>query len=276
MLNHLEALYHDYNRREFVHPDPLECLYRFDSPDDLEIAGLVASALAYGKVAQILKSVYRFLNIAGPRPASYIDHANQKDFISQFAGFRHRFAGGDHMASLLSGIKGVREEYGSLYDCFISGMEKQDSSILPAMTRFTDRLLAHACGTPGHLLASPGRGSACKRLNLFLRWMVRKDSVDLGIWDTIPASALIVPLDVHMHRIGCNMGLTTRKQANMRAALDLTGQFRRLNPDDPVKYDFALTRFALHPALSAANDPFNCIGRKENTHTGEKREPKAG
>ncbi len=263
MRDHLESLYRDYNRREFVHPDPLECLYRFDSPDDLEVAGLIASALAYGKVAQILKSVYRFLDIVGQKPADYVDNADISDFTEHFKEFRHRFASGNHMASFLAGIKDVRKKYGSLYECFLAGMDASAATVLPAMTLFTDRLTGHGTDDPGHLLAAPVRGSACKRLNLFLRWMVRKDNVDIGIWNRVPASALIVPLDVHMHRIAFNLGLTAKKQADMRTALDLTAQFRRLAPDDPVKYDFALTRFGINPALSSKSYKFGFTTQKK-------------
>jgi len=98
---------------------------------------------------------------------------------------------------------------------------------------------------PGHLLPLPRLGSACKRLNLFLRWMIRKDDVDPGGWENIPLSKLIIPLDTHMHKIGILTGLTSRKQANMRTAFEITDGFKKLVPEDPVKYDFSLTRIGI-------------------------------
>ncbi|GBC61536.1 TIGR02757 family protein [Desulfonema ishimotonii] len=249
----LEAIYQSYNRRAYVHPDPLEFLYEYRDARDREIVGLVASALAYGRVAQILKSVRTVLNRMTPAPATFLKTASLPGLRNHFAGFKHRFATGEHLALMLMGAKGIIERHGSLRAGFMSGVKKSDESVLPAMTLFCNRLVS--AGDPGHLVPLPERGSACKRMNLFLRWMVRKDAVDPGGWDGIPASKLLIPLDVHMHRICTNLGLTKRKQADMRAVIEITAAFARIMPSDPVRYDFALTRFGIRAEMSPEEIP---------------------
>ncbi len=240
MKEKLEELYQKYNRREYAAYDPLVFLYDYENLHDREITALIASALAYGRVAQILKSVASVLKIMGPSPLLFLKENSPNIIGKFFTGFRHRFATGEHLADLLIGAKNILQEYGSLQECFVSGMEKKDENLISALSLFCNHL--RSTGNPGHLVPLPERGSACKRMNLFLRWMVRKDSVDPGGWDNVPKSKLIVPLDVHMHRISRKLGLTARKAADMRTAREITAEFARWVPEDPVRYDFALTR----------------------------------
>ena len=243
--NVLDNLYTRYNRREFVHPDPLEFLYHYEDIRDREIVGLVASALAYGRVQQILKSVFLVLQRMQPSPYIFLNQASRETLLPDFAGFKHRFTTGEDLVSMLLGIKGVIERYGSLHACFAAGINDSDSTVLPAVSHFAKELTTGHNGRPNSLLPSPTKGSACKRLNLFLRWMVRKDEVDPGGWKVVPASKLIVPLDTHMHRICLALKLTKRKQADLRTASEITDAFRTISPDDPVRYDFALTRLGI-------------------------------
>ena len=240
----LDQLYRFYNHRQFVHPDPLEFLYDYGNLRDREIVGLIASSLAYGRVAQILKSVFAVLERMKPSPFSFLQNTSRKRILSTFSDFRHRFTTGDELASLLWGTKQVIDSYGSLYACFCAGMHPDDT-VLPALSAFVGELKGGMTRERNSLLPSPRKGSACKRLNLFLRWMVREDRVDPGGWRKIPLDKLIVPLDTHMHRIGRLLKLTERKQADMRTALEITGRFRDLLPEDPVRYDFALTRLGI-------------------------------
>ena len=240
----LEALYCKYNRREFVHPDPLEFLYPYEKLCDREIVALVASSLAYGKVAQILKSVSCVLEQMTPSPSVFLKRASLETIQQNFSGFKHRFTTGQHLSFLLFGVKQVLKSYGSLHACFMSGLN-DDDTVLTALTSFAGVLSLCADRGPGHLVPAPEKGSACKRLNLFLRWMVRRDEVDLGGWENVPASKLIVPVDTHMHRICLLLGLTTRKQADMRTAMEITDAFREMVPEDPVRYDFSLTRLGI-------------------------------
>ncbi len=239
----LDDIYARYHRREFVHPDPLEFLYRYDDPAEREIVGLIASSLAYGRVAQILKSVSVVLGRMGP-PASFIGDSSEKDMRRSVADFRHRFTTGEELADLLIGIKRVVEEHGSLKAAFVKGLRDDDETVLPALDAFATALMGTGCNS---LIPLPGRGSACKRLNLFLRWMVRRDEVDPGGWDEVGPARLIVPLDTHQYRICTALGFTRRKSANLRTALEITEAFRRIAPEDPVRYDFSLTRTGILP-----------------------------
>lgn len=239
----LEKLYRDLNQRRYVHPDPLEFLYDYDDPFDREVVGLIASSLAYGRVAQILKSVGNVLGLMGRRPVCFLQDKSETSLKRDFADFRHRFSTGEELAALLLGVKGVIERYGSLGRCFVSAIKQDDETVLPALSAFTKEL--NDAGQCGHLLPDPARRSACKRLNLFLRWMVRFDAVDPGGWEAVSAAKLIVPLDTHMHRIALALGATRRKTADMRTALEITDAFRQISPDDPVRYDFALTRLGI-------------------------------
>lgn len=238
----LDSLYRKYNRRDFVHPDPLEFLYHYDEPLDREIVGLIASSLAYGRVAQILKSISSVLKRMSPSPSIYIEKSSAKRISADFSGFKHRFTTGDELSAMLIGIKTVREKYGSLCSCFKGGFDSDSDTVLPALQKFAEKLGDGFDCRKNSLLPEPWRGSACKRLHLFLRWMVRSDDVDPGDWKGIPPSKLVVPLDIHMHRICRAIGLTKRQQADLKTALEITESFKRIVPHDPVRYDFTLTR----------------------------------
>jgi uncharacterized protein (TIGR02757 family) len=241
----LDELRKQYNRRKYVHPDPLEFLYRYPDMADREVAALLASCLAYGRVRQILKSVAAVLDPIGDSPRAFLQRTSPDQLLALFAGFKHRFTTGPELVDLLKGITTVAEEYGTLNNCFVAGQSKTDVNVFPAMTAFVDCL---GCGG-GSLVPLPARGSSCKRLNLFLRWMVRKDSVDPGGWTGVPKSKLIVPLDTHMARIGRDLLMTTRQSPNRGMAIEITEWFKTIAPRDPVKYDFALTRFGIRDEL---------------------------
>ncbi|MGO9309017.1 MAG: TIGR02757 family protein [Spirochaetia bacterium] len=253
----LASLYRRYNRREFVHPDPLELVYDYAAPEDQEIAGLISACLAYGRVAQILASVGRVLGLMGDEgsggrgsPHAFLGRTTDQDLRDTFRTFKHRFTTGNEIAALLIGVKRTIVEYGSLETLFAAGVGRNDDTVLPGLVLFVERLRLCA-GGPGAcptLLSSPADGSACKRLNLYLRWMVRRDRVDPGTWHKVARSRLVVPLDTHMFRIARALGLTARRQANMRTAVEITRAFARHSPRDPVRYDFCLTRLGINPA----------------------------
>jgi uncharacterized protein (TIGR02757 family) len=242
----LEGLYERYNRRSLVHPDPLEFLYDFHDPLDIEIVGLLASSLAYGNVKQILRSVSLVLTKMGPCPSAFLLNSPFNRIAGTFSDFKHRFTTGQDLARLLWGVRRVIEKHGSLQKCFLSRLRRDDQTVIPALSAFVESVFPKGCD---FLIPSPARGSACKRLNLFLRWMVRRDDVDPGGWDGVPPSKLLVPLDTHMHRIAVTLGLTKRKQADLRTAVEITEAFRKLSPSDPVRYDFVLTRFGIRKDL---------------------------
>ncbi len=243
LAERLEELYQRFNRRCYVHPDPLEVVYDYPDVSEREIAAFIAAALAYGNVRQILKSVRTVLDTMGPSPRRYLLERRAVDIHADFEGFVHRFATGSHLAAMLSGLRHVLLEYGSLQDCFSAGCENNSDTYLPALTAFAHTIRSRAGEPdPGHLIAYPEKGSACKRLYLFLRWMVRSDAVDPGGWQTLCPSKLVIPLDTHMFRTCREIGLTDRRQPNMKTALEITDGFSKLMPNDPVRYDFMLTR----------------------------------
>ena len=241
----LEGFYEKYNRRELVSPDPLELLFQYDDLYDREIAGLIASSLAYGGVKQIVRSVSTVLEKMGPSPRDFLDSSSPQTLKRTFAHFKHRFTDGESLAGMLCGVKRAIEVNGSLQACFLSSMNPAEQTVVDAIAGFVTQLTAVEGGEDNYLLPSPVKGSACKRLNLFLRWMVRQDDVDPGGWDAVGRHKLVIPLDTHMHAIGLALGLTERRQANLATALEITGAFRALCPDDPVRYDFALTRIGM-------------------------------
>jgi uncharacterized protein (TIGR02757 family) len=244
----LDSLYRRYNRRSLVHPDPLELLYEYEEPADREIVGLIAASLAYGRVAQILKSVGEVL-VRIESPARFLAENSPARIDKTLAGFKHRFTTGKDLARLLVGAGTLTERHGSLHLAFANHQRRDDATVIPALTGFVNEL-TNASGPLPHLLADPCRGSACKRLHLFLRWMVRKDNVDPGGWDRVDKARLIVPLDVHMMRICTALGLTARKSSDGKTAIEITNGFAAFTPGDPVKYDFTLTRFGIRQELS--------------------------
>ena len=247
----LEELYRRLNRPELVHPDPLEFLYAFENPLDREIVALTASSLAYGRVAQILKSVNEVLERLDGAPYESVLGSGASGLRDRLSGFRHRFTRGEELAAILSGASGVIREYGSL-GCCLEATEYPDEngSILRGAESLIGRILERAGLDCTYLLPRPSMGSACKRLNLMLRWLVRRDEVDPGGWDFIPSSTLVVPLDVHMYRAGRILGFTTRRSSDMRTALEITRGFREIEPEDPARYDFALTRLGIRKDCS--------------------------
>ena len=235
----------------------------------LAAAGLAASALAYGRVARILTSVRDALERMGPSPRAFLEGASRASLRKAFAGFRHRFSGGESVAGLLWGAKRLLDGHGSLNAAFLAGLPGSKAGTCAggtaadtaaALRAFSDGLRAGGCGN--FIVPDPSLGSACKRLCLFLRWMVRRDEVDPGGWYGVSPAALIVPLDTHMHRIAAALGLTRRRQADMRTALEITAAFGRFRPDDPARYDFTLTRFGIRTDMDKKDFPDIRYGRE--------------
>ncbi|MCK9273598.1 MAG: TIGR02757 family protein [Syntrophales bacterium] len=257
LLPLFEELYERYNRRYFVYTDPLFFLYNYKDKQNREIAGFLTSALAYGRVAQIKKSVACVLGEMKPDPYRFLMSGSEKTFSEIFNSFKHRFTTGQEMASVLTGLKRVIEKHGSIEACFISAFTAHKKDIFPSLSSFVKEIQVKEQGTYNSLLPFPSRGSACKRLNLFLRWMIRKDEVDPGGWAGIAPSALIVPLDTHMYKTAAILGMTKRRQPDMKTAIEITEALKILAPEDPVKYDFALTRLG----ICNDADPLSFINR---------------
>jgi len=248
MKTRLDDIYARYNRPEFIDPDPLLFLYDYPDTQDREVAGLIAASFAYGQVSQIMKTVGFVLSKMKPSPRLYIQTRSRKEMGRDFQGFVYRFDRENHLVALLMGIKNTLTAFQTLEDCFCSGMSATDETVIPGLIRLYRHLDPDR--QTGHLLADPEKSSACKRSHLFLRWMIRCDDVDPGGWEKINPSKLIIPVDLHIHRIGRLLGLTRRKSADLKTALEITGGFRCMVPMDPVKYDFCLSRYGIRNELT--------------------------
>ncbi len=252
----LDELYRHYDHR-FVTPDPLEFVRAQAEPRDREVVGLLASSLAFGTVGQNKKSIAVVLGALGPGPADAVTRLDPGQLSARLAGFRHRWSDGRDVACLLFFARQMIEARGSIEGFFAEGVDPGAPDISGALRSFAERALAldhgglyRARRLPAdagvrYFFPSPADGSACKRLNLFLRWMVRRDAVDLGVWSVIPARSLVIPLDAHIFTISRRVRLTRYKSAGWAMAADITRRLRRLDPEDPVKYDFALHRMGL-------------------------------
>jgi len=218
----------------------------------MEIVAFLAAELAYGRVLQIKQSLAELLGRMGDSPFEFVQNFDEHK-RRKLKDFKHRFTSGGDISDLLILLKGVFGQHGSIERFFVQGYSPSDKNIIPALSKFCDLLLdmyakAHNGRiTKGlsYLLPRPASGSACKRLNLFLRWMVRDDDVDVGLWKSVDKAKLIVPIDVHMGRLCRILGLYDRKTISLSTAVKITENFAEIEPADPVKYDFALSRIGI-------------------------------
>ena len=235
-----ERTYRDFNKPEFIHPDPLEFVRRYKHRADREIAGFIAACLAYGNVTQILKSVEKVLAPMGASPAAWLENTDKERIKRTFIAFKHRFTTGAELAVFLFNIKRALNRHGSLENLFLLGYDKDETTVENAIYKFVNNF--NVQGRASSLTPRPEHKSSFKRVNLYLRWMVRKDAVDPGVWTGVSPSKLLIPLDTHMRQVSMKLGITTRKDTSMKTAAEITAYFRTVEPEDPVKYDFALTR----------------------------------
>ena len=243
----LESVYSKYNIPDLIHPDPLEFLFNY--PKEREIVGIIASSLAYGRVNLILKTVDDVLKKMGSSPLSYIKDTPIKSMQDDFKNFKYRFTTEYDLIDLLAALKNSLKDFKTLENLFLSEYSHTDENIVNSAIAFVSNLHRYSPSKKINLIPNPILGSACKRLNLYFRWMIRKDNVDQGGWNSVSPSKLIIPLDTHMFYFGSTYGFTKRKSADLKAAIEITNGFKNFSPDDPVKYDFALTRFGIHPDM---------------------------
>ncbi|TMA24062.1 MAG: TIGR02757 family protein [Deltaproteobacteria bacterium] len=264
----LDALLASTDAPERVRGDPVELPHRYSDACDIEVAALLSAALAYGRVDLFKPRLTALLAALGPSPADTARNSTPVELLRKARGFAYRMTDARDVACLLYGAGAILREHGSLGASFAKHYRKC-SNLRGALGAFVDELCAPdfrpitGKRTPTrrlkHLLPHPDRGSACKRLNLFLRWMVRgPDGVDFGLWREIPRAELVVPLDTHVHRIGRFIGLTQRKDLSWRTAEDVTRRLRYLDPADPVRYDFALSHLGISGTCAARKDARRC------------------
>jgi len=250
LKTYLEDQYRAYHLPEYLWIDPLVCLSMFNGAQDVEIAALVAATLAYGRAETIIQKVTELFRRTGSSIAAFAVETSLADKLRLLGDFKHRFTDGCDIAVLLHSIGKIRSENDSLESLFAAGFNADDPTIKGGLEHFTRtiRQAAHYLAplrdkSIGFLLSFPSSGSACKRLNMYLRWMVRKrDGIDLGIWKKIPSSALVMPVDTHVARISRELGLTERNSADWRMAEEITVSLRTCDAADPIRYDFSLCR----------------------------------
>lgn len=250
----LDELYDAYNA-EHVVSDPIWIVRRYMRPDDQEIVGFCAAALAFGRVQSVLNSIEALLKVMDPNPAEYVRGFEPGRDGQALAHLVHRWTRGDDLAALIWILRQMIDATGSIEAFFAERLDSSHETIEHALDAFSDRACklnvkaVYGSRAPkpgvGYFFAKPSSGGACKRLNLFLRWMVRDDAVDLGVWTRVRPSQLVVPLDTHVIRVGRCLRLTKYSSPGWRMAADITKSLRALDPDDPVKYDFSLCHLGM-------------------------------
>lgn len=232
-----------YNRPGFITNDPITIPHQYSLLQDVEIAGFVAAVLAWGQRKTIISKCRVFFELMDDSPYDFILNHRETD-LKPFADFKHRTFNGTDALYFIEFFKFHYQRYASLEDAFLVGALPGANDTASHLTGFFNHFFSledHPTRTYKHI-ANPARKSACKRINMFLRWMVRKDDrgVDFGLWDRISPAQLVCPCDLHVDRVGRRLGLITRKQTDWQTALELTANLKKLDPTDPVKYDFAL------------------------------------
>jgi len=237
----LEEKVKQYNRPEFIAYDPISIPHKFTRKTDIEISAYLTSIISWGRRPAILKSANNLMEIMGLEPYNFIMNAGKKELI-QLEKFVYRTFNYDDCLFAIEGLKGLYSNYENMEDCAMKNF-KQRKSMLDVIVGIRSEILKtpHLKRSEKHF-ANPMSGSAAKRTNMFLRWMIRQDNngVDFGLWKSIPPSALMIPLDVHSGNTARDLGLLVRKQNDWKSVEELTNNLREFDPNDPVKYDFAL------------------------------------
>ncbi len=239
-----------FHRPEFLGSDPLELPHRFEHAEDRELIAVISALFAYGNVKSMKAAILTVVTPLGERPAEKLKSIDENEIGKIWAKAYYRFYSSKDIQALLRGLQKILKDHGSITNFFQASSEfpTREGSIFDWIQHFRNELLTSMPKklTPGlkFMLADPHAGAA-KRWHMLMRWMVRKDHIDLGIWSFIPRSSLVLPLDTHLFQIARALQLTKRKAASRQAALEVTEAFRRWDPEDPMKYDFALCRLGV-------------------------------
>jgi uncharacterized protein (TIGR02757 family) len=264
----LDKFYREYNFQKRLKHDPIEFPHRYVSPEDIEIAGFIASCFAYGKVDLFKPVIEKVLKPGGKSPAQLFLNFSTKKDAKYFKDVRYRFNKEKDILCLVFMLGKALKRWGSLKNLFYYHYKTEDKDIGNALSGFIDYFLGIDTSPIyrskirpyglNQLFPSPQKGSACKRMNLFLRWMVRTNDIDLGIWNNIPPSKLIIPLDTHIARISRCIGLTERTASDWKTAKEITESLKELDPSDPLKYDFALCHHGISGLCKGDEFPSSC------------------
>lgn len=261
----LEQIVKKYNRRDYLDTDPVSIVHKIKGEKSRETAAFISSVFAFGNVKTIKASILKVLHPMGNNVYDFIKHyeklqhesllnskKSQRSKLYLFQGIGHRFIKGNDISCLVNTLHFVLKEYGSIENLFMQYFTKENN-LRKSLKVFTKNIREIYCRnnsdfcerTLRFMLPSPEKGSACKRMNLFLRWMVRKDEIDFGIWKGIKKNELIIPLDTHIARLSKSLGFTKRKTLGWNMASEITENLKKFDPLDPLKYDFALTRIGM-------------------------------
>ncbi|HWN86329.1 MAG TPA: TIGR02757 family protein [Vicinamibacterales bacterium] len=231
--------------------DPVHIVRRYASREDREIVGFCAAALAFGRVASVLQSVEALLRVMGPRPSEYVRRFAPASDAAPLLPLVHRWIRGRDLVALVLVLQRMLRDHGSIEGFFLAGDDPSTPDVHAALDSFSTRALetdltaAYGRRRPAragvaYFFPRPSAGSACKRLNLFLRWMVRKDAIDLAVWTRVASSRLVVPLDTHVIRLGRCLRLTRYTSPGWKMAAEITASLREMDAADPVRFDFSL------------------------------------
>lgn len=250
----LDRLYHGFNAHQSVN-DPVWFAHRFNRADDREVAAFIAGAVAFGRVQSVLNSIEGILAAMGSSPAAFVQDFDPARDRRRFDHLVHRWTRGADFAALAWLLHQMVAQSGSIEGFFAAGLAPGAVDVSDALQSFSTRALAldakavYGRRTPkpgvAYFFSKPSSGGACKRLNLFLRWMVRRDQVDLGVWTRVRPSQLVIPLDTHIIRVGRCLRLTRLKSPGWRMAVDITASLRALDPEDPVRFDFSMCHLGM-------------------------------
>ncbi len=245
----LEETYQRFHKEEFIDPDPLSRVRMYPGLADREVAAFICSSLALGRVGGILHACDEVLTPFGAKLKDHLLEASKDDLDHWFEHFRYRFFSRKEIVSFLYALKGVLREYGTLEECFFSGYRGSGDNPEPGIEKIFHGMIAHRNDSWGILLSDPSKSGGMKRWYLFLRWMVRKDRIDPGGWRSLLPAVLRVPVDTHLYRWGLRLRLTHRKGIDRTTVEEITHAFRMVDPEDPVRFDFSLSRLGIHPKL---------------------------
>lgn len=242
-----------YNRPEFIKDDPISIPHQFKQLADVEIMGFWTAILSWGQRKTILNKASELIDLMDGAPYQFITEHKEKD-LKRFLHFKHRTFNATDTLYFIHFFRWYYSQFDSLENAFYTPENRADLDSGRMINQFRQLFfsLDEAPGRTGKHIASPEMKSSCKRINMFLRWMVRNDNkgVDLGVWKQIKPAQLICPLDVHVDRVARRLGLLERKQTDWLSALELTANLRKLDAEDPVKYDFALFGLGVHEKLA--------------------------
>ncbi len=266
----LNKFYNEFNFKDRLKHDPVEFPHRYTKKEDIEIAGFIAASFAYGKIGLFKPVIENIMKPGNKHPAEFIKNFDLNKDRKYVKGINYRFNKEKDVLCYIYMLGIALKEWGTLKSMFYNYYNPEDEDIKNALSGFTGFLLKiNTSPVYGEnikpyglkqLFPSPEKGSACKRMNLFLRWMIRDKDIDFGLWNEISPSKLIIPLDTHIAKISKCMGLTTRNSSDWKTAKEITESLKKYDPEDPVKYDFALCHHGISGSCKGKEYADVCAG----------------